>query len=41
MIDPIPEHSTHAPCGLLNENIRGAISGYEIPQSTHAKRWLK
>ncbi len=41
MIDPIPEHSAQAPCGLLNENIRGVISGYEIPQSTHAKRWLK
>ena len=41
MIDPMPEHSAHAPCGLLKENMRGVISGYEIPQSTHAKRWLK
>ena len=23
MIEPIPEHSVQAPCGLLNENIRG------------------
>ncbi len=39
--DPIPEQVVQAPCGLLNENIRGVISGYEMPHSTHAKRWLK
>src|SRR5713101_4061306 len=31
----------HAPCGLLKENMRGVISGYEMPHSTQAKRWLK
>ena len=41
MIEPMPEQDAHAPCGLLNENIRGVISGYEMPHSTQAKRWLK
>ena len=28
----------HAPCGELNENIRGSSSGIEIPQCRQAKR---
>ena len=34
---PIPLHSGHAPCGALNENIRGVNSWKLIPHSVHAK----
>ena len=37
LIIPKPEHSGHAPLGLLNENDLGSISGMLIPQSGHAK----
>src|ERR1035438_303150 len=33
---PRPVHTGHAPCGLLNEKLRGAGSSIEIPQYTHA-----
>ena len=35
---PRPWQSGHAPCGELNENARGVISGMLSPQSTHASR---
>src|SRR5262249_39207770 len=35
---PRPEHVSHAPYGLLNENMRGETSGSEIPQSGQARR---
>ena len=38
IIAPSPWHSGHAPCGELNENARGVISGMLRPQSTHASR---
>ena len=31
-----PGRSAQAPCGELNENARGVISGIEMPQATHA-----
>ena len=34
---PIPEHSTHAPKGELNENERGSSSSKERLQSWHAR----
>src|SRR5258708_24577849 len=34
--EPKPLHISHAPCGELNENKRGSISGSEIPQKLHA-----
>jgi hypothetical protein len=37
IVVPRPVHAGHAPCGLLNENMRGASSSKLIPQSTHAK----
>ena len=37
-IAPSPWHSGQAPCGELNENARGVISGMLRPQSTHASR---
>ena len=37
---PRPSHVGHAPCGPLNENMRGSIGGSEMPQSTQAKRSL-
>ena len=37
-IAPRPWQSGHAPCGELNENARGVISGMLMPQSTHASR---
>ena len=33
---PSPSQFIHAPNGLLNENVRGSIFGYEVPHSTHA-----
>src|SRR5579862_6381628 len=33
---PSPVHTGHAPCGLLNEKLRGAGSSIEMPQYTHA-----
>ena len=33
---PMPEHSGHAPNGLLNENILGDNSGKLNPQCGHA-----
>ena len=33
---PSPVHAGHAPCGLLNEKLRGAGSSIEIPQYTQA-----
>ena len=33
---PSPEHVGHAPCGLLNENVRGSISAKLMPQYGHA-----
>ena len=38
IIAPSPWQSGHAPCGELNENARGVISGMLRPQSTHASR---
>ena len=38
IIAPSPWHSGQAPCGELNENARGVISGMLSPQSTHASR---
>ena len=35
---PRPWQPGHAPCGELNENARGVISGMLSPQSTHARR---
>src|SRR3989454_1925272 len=35
---PRPEHVSHAPYGLLNENMRGDTSGSETPQSAQANR---
>src|SRR5262245_14782428 len=35
---PRPEHVSHAPYGLLKENMRGETSGSEIPQSGQARR---
>ena len=37
---PMPSHAGQAPCGPLNENMRGSIGGSEMPQSMHAKRSL-
>ena len=37
---PRPSHAGHAPCGPLNENMRGSIGGSEMPQSMQAKRSL-
>src|SRR3989339_1247098 len=39
---PSPSHSKHAPCGLLNENNRGSISGKTASScSGQAIFWLK
>src|ERR1700730_1044087 len=38
---PSPVHAGHAPCGLLNEKLRGAGSSIEMPQYTHAKSFEK
>src|SRR5213593_330156 len=38
---PRPVHAGHAPCGELNENIRGSISPIEKSPSGQARRWLK
>ena len=38
MCEPSPVQSGHAPCGELNENIRGSSSGIEVPQCRQAKR---
>ena len=38
IIAPSPWQSGQAPCGELNENARGVISGMLRPQSTHASR---
>ena len=35
-VAPRPWHVVHAPCGELNENARGDISGTLMPQLTHA-----
>ena len=35
---PSPWQRSHAPCGELNEKIRGSISGIEAPQLRQAKR---
>src|SRR5207245_109190 len=35
---PRPEHVSHAPYGLLNENMRGDTSGSETPHSAQANR---
>ena len=35
---PRPWQRSQAPCGELNEKIRGSISGIEAPQLRHAKR---
>src|SRR5918997_5289381 len=32
---PSPSHRSHAPCGLLNENVLGCISAMEAPQFVH------
>ena len=40
-LNPMPVHSEQAPCGLLNENVRGAISPSETPQSMQANCSLK
>ena len=37
-VAPRPWQSGHAPCGELNENARGVISGTLMPQLTHASR---
>ena len=37
---PRPSHAGQAPCGPLNENMRGSIGGSEMPQSMQAKRSL-
>ena len=37
---PRPSHAGHAPCGPLNENMRGSMGGSEMPQSMQAKRSL-
>ena len=37
---PMPSHAGHAPCGPLNENMRGSIGGSEMPHSMQAKRSL-
>ena len=37
-VAPRPWHPGHAPCGELNENARGVISGTLSPQVTHARR---
>ncbi len=34
---PSPSHLEHAPCGLLNENVRGCISAMEAPQLVQVK----
>src|ERR1700736_2402334 len=34
---PSPVHTVQAPCGLLNEKLRGAGSSIEMPQYTQAK----
>ena len=36
--EPSPVHRGQAPCGELNENIRGSSSGIEVPQCRHANR---
>jgi hypothetical protein len=33
---PSPLHSTHMPCGLLNEKLCGVSSGNDVPQVPHA-----
>ena len=35
---PSPVQRGHAPCGLLNEKIRGSSSGIDVPHFRHAKR---
>ena len=40
MCEPSPVQSAHAPCGELNENIRGSSSGMLVPQCRQAKRSL-
>jgi hypothetical protein len=35
---PSPVQRGQAPCGELNEKMRGASSGSEMPSSGHAKR---
>ena len=37
-VAPSPWQSVQAPCGELNENARGVISGMLMPQSTQASR---
>ena len=37
---PMPSHAGQAPCGPLNENIRGSMGGSEMPHSMQAKRSL-
>ena len=37
---PRPSQAGQAPCGPLNENMRGSMGGSEMPQSTQAKRSL-
>src|ERR687891_2028805 len=34
---PRPSQRSQAPCGLLNENVRGCISAIEAPQLVHVK----
>src|SRR5450631_2413105 len=34
---PSPVQTVQAPCGLLNEKLRGAGSSMDMPQYTHAK----
>src|SRR5919112_3973418 len=34
---PNPSQRSQAPCGLLNENVRGCISAMEAPQLVHVK----
>ena len=34
---PRPWQAGHAPCGVLNENVRGSISGRLMPQNGQAK----
>ena len=36
--EPSPVQRGQAPCGELNENIRGSSSGIEVPQCRHMKR---
>ena len=35
---PSPVQRSHAPCGELNEKIRGSSSGIDVPHFRHAKR---